>query len=80
MRGHDMRWFLTVLGLMLLGALAAPWIAGAGNPYSEWGDFMIWPGGNPATARPDADQGVAWVANSKFSSARSSTDVQPGSV
>ncbi|MFM7034377.1 MAG: beta strand repeat-containing protein [Planctomycetia bacterium] len=51
-----------------------PWIAGAGNPYSEWQGAMIWPGGAPTTGVPDADHALAWVINSQFSAYRSSDD------
>lgn len=35
----------------------------SGTPYSQWAGFMIWPGGNPAQGRPDANQAAAWAAN-----------------
>lgn len=46
-----------------------------GNPFSEWANFMIWPGGNPATlnvtpgnptGKPDATEAVAWAANAAY--------------
>jgi hypothetical protein len=34
------------------------------NPYSNWQNFMIWPGGNPFTiSTPNANLAVAFVAN-----------------
>lgn len=44
-----------------------PYYAG-GNPYSEWRNYMIWPGGNPANGVPNADQAITYVANSEFNS------------
>ncbi|MBL8225533.1 MAG: leukotoxin LktA family filamentous adhesin [Chromatiales bacterium] len=35
----------------------------SGTPYDQWGGFMIWPGGNPANGRPDANQAASWAAN-----------------
>jgi hypothetical protein len=35
----------------------------SGTPYDQWAGFMIWPGGNPAQGRPDANQAAAWAAN-----------------
>lgn len=51
-----------------------PWIAGAGNPYTEWQGAMIWPGGAPTAGVPNADHALAWVINSQFSAYRSSDD------
>jgi hypothetical protein len=51
-----------------------PWIAGAGNPYTEWQGTMTWPGGTPIAGVPNADQAVAWVVNSQFSASRSSDE------
>ena len=38
-----------------------------GNPYSDWNNSMIWPGGNPAAGTPNADLAVSYVANATFS-------------
>ena len=37
-----------------------------GNPFSEWNNFMVWPGGNPFTSTPDANNAVPYVANILF--------------
>ena len=40
-----------------------------GNPFSEWNNFMIWPGGNPnptpgnSNPTPDANNAVPYAAN-----------------
>ena len=42
---------------------SGPYYAGS-NPYAEWQQAMIWPGGNPASGAPSADWAVAYVASS----------------
>jgi filamentous hemagglutinin family protein len=39
--------------------------AGA-NPYSEWQNYMIWPGGNPASGVPNAATAITYVANAEY--------------
>jgi len=41
------------------------YIAG-GSPFSEWLNFMVWPGGNPGSAAPSGDLAAAYLANTMF--------------
>jgi hypothetical protein len=37
-------------------------------PYSEWNNYMIWPGGNPTAAVPSANTAAAYAANAVYNS------------
>lgn len=45
-----------------------------GNPISDWGPYMIWPGGNPANGAPDANDAIAYVANAEHYADRFNAD------
>jgi filamentous hemagglutinin family protein len=45
-----------------------------GNPYSEWQNYMIWPGGNPADGVPNAATAITYVANAEFNPNGTITD------
>jgi len=45
-----------------------------GNPISDWGPYMIFPGGNPASGAPSADDAIAYVANSEHYADRFNAD------
>jgi hypothetical protein len=36
-----------------------------GNPYSEWQNYMLWPGGNPTQGVPNASLAASFVANAE---------------
>ncbi|MGH3264880.1 MAG: hypothetical protein ACRDNS_23140, partial [Trebonia sp.] len=61
---------------------ADPYVAGSPNPFSEWENYMIWPGGDPgagtvcdntgchqtsAGTQPNADHALVWAINSQDS-------------
>jgi len=48
----------------------------SGDPYSQWQNFMLWPGGNPASVVPNSNSAVAWVANAEYNASGSFTDSQ----
>lgn len=41
----------------------APSYSVTGSPYSNWNGAMIWPGGNPSSAAPDAVQAAQYAAD-----------------
>lgn len=49
-------------GALVIETPNNPFVSGA-SPYSEWDSQMIWPGGNPRTAPPDAKIAVAYAVN-----------------
>jgi filamentous hemagglutinin family protein len=51
-------------GTVVMSTPGGTQILGA-SPLAEWATYMDWPGGNPATGTPDANQAIVWAANVK---------------
>jgi len=48
----------------------------SGDPFAQWQNFMLWPGGNPASGVPNSNNAIAWVANAEYNANGSFTDSQ----